>query len=123
MEERFTPGPWFIQDDEWTDGDTANITSDFRSDNSIVPVAQVSGGGSESGYDGDFSLEQKANAKLIASAPELLQALQLSLEAMNEMGDILNFHDMADAETVEKLTPAFEMARAAINKALGKEQS
>lgn len=54
---------------------------------------------------------------------ELLEALQLSLTAMNEMGDILNFHDMADAESVEKLTPAFEMARTAINKALGKEQS
>ena len=63
-----------------------------------------------------------ANARLISSAPELLEALQLSLSAMNEMGDILNFHDIADAETVEKLTPAFEMARAAINKALGKEQ-
>lgn len=57
----------------------------------------------------------------MAVAPELLEALQLSLTAMNEMGDILNFHDMADAESVEKLTPAFEMARTAINNALGKE--
>lgn len=73
-EKRFTPGPWFVQDDEWTDGDDANITSDFRSDNSIVPVAQISGGGSESGYDGDFSLEQKANARLISAAPDLLEA-------------------------------------------------
>lgn len=61
------------------------------------------------------------NGTLMAAAPELLEALQLSLTAMNEMGDILNFHDMADAESVEKLTPAFEMASTAINKALGKE--
>ncbi|WOJ04289.1 hypothetical protein [Citrobacter koseri] len=61
------------------------------------------------------------NGALMAAAPELLEALQLSLTAMNEMGDILNFHDMADAETVERLTPAFEMARSSISKALGKE--
>lgn len=61
------------------------------------------------------------NGALMAAAPELLEALQLSLTAMNEMGDILNFHDMADSETVERLTPAFEMARSSISKALGKE--
>nr|WP_203723357.1 hypothetical protein [Citrobacter freundii] len=73
-EKRFTQGPWFVQDDEWTDGDTANITSDYRSDNSIVPIAQIDGGGSESGFDSEFSLEQKSNARLIAAAPDLLEA-------------------------------------------------
>ncbi|MBA7802562.1 hypothetical protein HV170_13660 [Citrobacter freundii] len=117
-EKRFTPGPWFVQDDEWTDGDTANITSDFRSDNSIVPVAQISGGGSESGYDGDFSLEQKANAKLIAAAPELLEALQCLFEnykALADSGDAGNWQ-LEDE-------PAGQKALHAIAKALGKEHS
>lgn len=108
-EKRFTPGPWFVQDDEWTDGDTANITSDFRSDNSIVPVAQISGGGSESGFDSDFSLEQKANATLIAAAPELLEALQECLP-------IWENHKLDASEASILLD-----CRAAIAKALGKE--
>ncbi|EBF9648565.1 hypothetical protein KVH62_001928 [Salmonella enterica] len=58
---------------------------------------------------------------LIAAAPDLLEALQLSLNAMNEMGDILNFHDLAEQSKVDELTPAFDKARAAISKALGEE--
>ncbi|ECA1819518.1 hypothetical protein ABCK93_004723 [Salmonella enterica subsp. enterica serovar Bredeney] len=52
---------------------------------------------------------------------ELLDALQLALHAMNEMGDILNFHDLAEKNKVDELTPAFDKARAAISKALGEE--
>lgn len=116
QEKRFTPGPWFVQDDEWDGGDTANITSDFRSDNSIVHVAQVIGGGSESGFDGDFSLEQKANAKLIASAPELLEALQYLFDDYKELAD------SGDAGNwrIEDI-PAGKKALQAIAKALGKE--
>lgn len=76
------------------------------------------------GYVGDgfiADVDTLANAKLISAAPELLEALQSALSAMNEMGDILNFHDLADEKTVSKLTPVFDTARAAINKALGKE--
>lgn len=107
MEEfKGTPGPW-INVGGWVDakksGDLSSIICAIDSVASINP---------ESVND--------ANANLISAAPELLEALQLSLTAMNEMGDILNFHDMSDAESVERLTPAFEMARAAIAKALGK---
>ncbi|PXH01571.1 hypothetical protein DMR07_10780 [Citrobacter freundii] len=106
MEEtNFTPGPWHVS----TEGKLI-----IRDKKWLSHIAFA-------GYATND--EEFATARLIAAAPELLEALQLSLAAMNELGDILNFHDMADAETVEKLTPAFEMARAAINKALGKEQS
>lgn len=59
------------------------------------------------------------NGSLIAAAPDLLEALQLALNAMDEMGDILNFHDLAEQSKVDELTPAFEKSRAAISKALG----
>lgn len=106
MEEtNFTPGPWHVSNE----GKLIIRDSEWFSHIAFAGYATND--------------EEFATATLIASAPELLEALQLSLEAMNEMGDILNFHDMADSETVEKLTPAFEMAHAAINKALGKDQS
>ena len=106
-----TPGPWFAQDDYWTDGDAANITSDYRSDNSIIPIAQIDGGGSESGFDGDFALEQKANANLIASAPDLLSAIKHLVEV----------YDSEDGKqwTTSSKKAAIAEARAAINKALG----
>ncbi|WP_368920003.1 hypothetical protein [Citrobacter sp. RHB21-C01] len=68
-----------------------------------------------------FEMTSTANRNLIAAAPDLLEALQLSLNAMNEMGDILNFHDLAEQSKVDELTPAFDKARAAISKALGEE--
>ncbi|EBV3427715.1 hypothetical protein DOC67_07690 [Salmonella enterica subsp. enterica serovar Montevideo] len=64
---------------------------------------------------------ERDDALLIAAAPDLLEALQLALNAMNEMGDILNFHDLAEQNKVDELTPAFDKARAAISKALGEE--
>lgn len=121
-DKRFTPGPWFVQDDEWTDGETANITSDFRSDNSIIPVAQISGSGSESGFNGDFSLEQKANARLIAAAPELLEALQDMVSRIEYYANL----DGSYKPSIEDWAYTYnssdmDAARAAIAKALGKE--
>ncbi|EJY7992278.1 hypothetical protein OHI49_001128 [Salmonella enterica] len=70
-----------------------------------------------------FSAENanKQEIKLASAAPDLLEALKLALNAMNEMGDILNFHDLAEQNKVDELTPAFDKARAAISKALGEE--
>ncbi len=128
MEEKhFTPGPW--KTDERYEDSTEIVDSKGFSHVTAEQCAILLGwdenfqhwSDSKEAHRDISREEQRANARLIASAPELLEALQLSLAAMNELGDILNFHDMADAETVEKLTPAFEMARAAIAKALGKE--
>ncbi|EOT1887664.1 TPA: hypothetical protein I8621_002701 [Citrobacter freundii] len=113
-DKRFTPGPWEVVDDDHHElGTDSSVLIESTSRGITLAII-----GPE---DSTTYTEDMVNAQLIASAPELFEALQLSLAAMNEMGDILNFHDMADSETVEKLTPAFEMARAAINKALGKE--
>ncbi|WP_275220457.1 hypothetical protein [Citrobacter freundii] len=117
-----TPGKWSFSHSSASDDNVACI--EINSSESLHEIAYLQSTPPNIGGDGNTSFDKTiANAHLIAAAHELLEALQLSLAAMNEMGDILNFHDMADSETVEKLTPAFEMARAAINKALGKEQS
>ncbi|USR61592.1 hypothetical protein NFJ01_04175 [Lelliottia amnigena] len=108
-----TPGPWFVEDDRWTDGDTANITSDYRSENSMLPIAQVCGGGSESGFDGIFSLEQKYNAKLMASAPELL-------ESLHEMVAIVKKNSYPCPDKPNSNYARAEAAEVVIAKALGK---
>lgn len=69
----------------------------------------------------DDTTIHRADVRLMEAAPDLLEALQLALNAMNEMGDILNFHDLAEQSKVDELNPAFEKARAAISKALGEE--
>ncbi|HGK4672603.1 TPA: hypothetical protein ACJ2WV_001823 [Kluyvera georgiana] len=121
MEEfKGTPGKWGFTHNHASCRDTACIN--ITSTESLHEVAYLQSTPSSIGRYEQTSFERTiANAHLISAAPELLEAMQISLAAMNEMGDILNFHDMADSETVEKLSPAFEMARAAIAKALGKE--
>lgn len=113
-EKRFTPGPWEVVDDDHHELGTDSSVL-IESTSRGITLAIIGPG------DSTTYTEDMVNAQLIAAAPELLEALQLSLAAMNEMGDILDSHDMADAETVERLTPAFEMARSSISKALGKE--
>lgn len=87
-----TPGPWEVEDNghfydinagRTTVGDTCSSISWFDNDVHRGPVA-------------------KANARLIAAAPELLEALQMIMT-----GDFYMPKESADA------------ARAAINKALG----
>ncbi|EOE5894303.1 MULTISPECIES: hypothetical protein [Salmonella] len=104
-----TPGPW----EWWTSNSFLRLSSKTTGrDGDVIDSFGMS--------DGATSLSVKADdMNLIAAAPDLLEALQLSLNAMNEMGDILNFHDLAEQSKVDELTPAFDKARAAISKALG----
>ncbi|MDM2751468.1 hypothetical protein OGY07_19265 [Citrobacter sp. Cs237] len=106
-----TPGPW----EWWTSNSFLRLSSKTTGrDGDVIDSFGMS--------DGATSLSVKADdMNLIAAAPDLLEALQLSLNAMNEMGDILNFHDLAEQSKVDELTPAFDKARAAISKALGVE--
>lgn len=80
-----TPGPWILDDDSWSDGDNANVSTEERYDGSIVSIAQIEGGGSESGFDEPFSAEQQANARYITAAnPAVVLALLAELEAKDK---------------------------------------
>ena len=88
-----TPGPWVASK---TDRSIGPVSRDNdQSYGMILPVAWVE-------FDGNDAFQQ-ANARLIAAAPALLEALQAVVR-------------VADRQTVE-----FDMARAAISKALGEE--
>ncbi|HEJ7052571.1 TPA: ead/Ea22-like family protein [Serratia marcescens] len=80
-----TPGPWISGDDSWSDGDHANISTADRYDSGIINIAQVDGGGSESGFDEPFSSEQQANARYITAAnPAVVLELLAELEAKDK---------------------------------------
>lgn len=61
------------------------------------------------------SAEGKANALLIAAAPELLAALRLSLVAL----ELVNVHGWILADYESSITSAMDAARAAIKHATG----
>lgn len=88
-----TPGPWEVEDNGYfydinagraTVGNVCSSMSWFDNDEHRGPVAM-------------------ANARLIAAAPELLEALQDALHAYDKHGEY----------------PEWDFARAAINKATG----
>lgn len=64
MNARHTPGPWAINIQEWVSGEKNYYVEDEGSDNSICKVFQK-----------PLERETSANAKLIAAAPDLLEAL------------------------------------------------
>ena len=90
-----TPGPWF----EHREGFSTVYIEARIGGGMIQEVAAC--GPCDKGSD-----QQSANAKLIAAAPELLEALELILSYHDDGNCVLHKEDVS-------------MARAAINKALG----
>ena len=77
-----TQDVWISVDEDWSDGDQAEITTENRIDGCVIAIAQVSGGGSESELDEPFRSEQQANARYIAAVnPPAILALVNELEA------------------------------------------
>ncbi|MCJ7959113.1 MAG: hypothetical protein MUW57_21880 [Pseudomonas sp.] len=70
---KHTPGPWVVDPDSPTD---ISPTDDLR-----LGIASISHA-DEAGGRWEFGEQSKANAKLIAAAPDLLVALQLALDAL-----------------------------------------
>lgn len=87
-----TPGPWFI---------TGSMTKyiEARIDGGMIQEVAACGPTHE---DNGYGAQQNANANLIAAAPELLEALQEVVRISDRKHD------------------AWDKAKAAINKALGK---
>ena len=103
-----TPGPWeiFPVKEVWRGHDVRGPHGET--------ITHVQRGGSERAD------EQKANARLIAFAPEVLQALNAALEIMQ----IVESYYMPDAHNSDpaRLREAIRQARLAITKAEGGAQ-
>ena len=76
-----TPGPWYEAQDEH-DPDILMVTTKERTEQNYAPIANI---------DVQFSLafdeEQRANARLIAAAPDLLDALRDMVSDRNELSE------------------------------------
>jgi len=84
METKHTPGPWIVDPDSPTD---ISPTDDLRL--GIASICHVD----EAGGRWEFGEQSKANAKLIAAAPDLLAALQGLLAAYEDPGNTGSTHD------------------------------
>lgn len=91
-----TPGPWIADKTSRAVGPVSH--DDDQSYGILIPVAWVE-------FDQDVGI-QTSNQRLIAAAPELLEALKLILSYHDDGNCVLHKEDVS-------------MARAAINKALG----
>lgn len=115
-----TPGPWAISTDNtpWTEGDaeiahangepfglTLILTDILDADGEVVARCEW-----EPGSTVERQAELEANARLIAAAPEMLEALRALVEE----------HFAPRYGTGEKRAADWERARAAITKAEGR---
>jgi len=77
-----TPGPWEIRPFE-------GVYGVFSKEDNEVPVATTDYGG-DMLEGADCQLTQEANARLIAAAPELLEACKTALSKLNELDRPVN---------------------------------
>lgn len=125
-EKRFTPGPW--KTDERYEDSTQIVDSKGFSHVTADSCAILLGwdekfqhwSDSKEAHRDISREEQRANAKLIAAAPELLEALQTYMSAVKRMNEAMN--DGCNVQgAISALIGSEDMANAAIAKALGKE--
>ena len=78
---KHTPGSWFFDDEH------EEVTAEWRRRKGLTRIATVNLGWSE-----PFNSEQIANARLIAAAPDLLEALKrCKFDSLNMTLDDLEF--------------------------------
>lgn len=87
-----TPGPWSW----WTSNSHKRLTAEGKQDGGVLSAVSASG-------HADVRVSEQ-DARLIAAAPDLLEALQFVMSA-----------------TGEQLSTAFEQAQVAIAKATGEQ--
>ena len=97
MTAKHTPGPWYALRGQ------RNISIRYKTGDRLLPMVNVASVRGQFPTDCPYG-SSEANARLIAAAPELLEALQFVMAAFGE-----------------QLSTAFEQAEAAIAKATGDE--
>jgi hypothetical protein len=110
MSAQHTPGPWIATVE---DTDIPGVAVRFSIDTLDAGKISICKGQSQEHLGADDAIwmgECKANARLIAAAPELLAALQLAYRHLNGGADSLTATEHAEA---------FRLSRAAIAKATG----
>ena len=112
MTTKFTPGPWFFDDEH------EEVTAEARRRKGLTRIATVNLGWSE-----PFNSEQNANARLIAAAPDLLEALQWYEAKAVQMGRAAIDQDSKLLlELMKEIAVEYgAQARAAIAKATGEQ--
>lgn len=93
MKTQFTPGPWMV----WLKTQVCRQTAEGNAHGPNICIADT-----------------EANARLIAAAPELLEALQAALPQIER-------HRCTDPNGETVGNPVIKQARAAIARATGKE--
>lgn len=119
-----TPGPWISNVDRWkkysSEPNRYLCIFQDRQDGRSVNVATVHGLGMEAGDDA-----QEANARLIAAAPDLLDALKLAEQTIQGELTACGYktHECTDVwgKSTQDLVAALVPIRAAIDEAEGRK--
>lgn len=92
---KHTSGPWIVVEGGPLEGDTV-ITTQERISGDVIPIVDM-----DTDYEGEIGLEQQANAKLIAAAPEMLTWLEKLVE---EDGILIAREVIAIQALIDKVT-------------------
>jgi hypothetical protein len=96
---KHTPGPWFIK----TEGKTIGIGVQ-----SLSGIARINPFGNEN--EGEPIETDMANAKLIAAAPDMLEALKLAETRLNELEKHFGKQGHSSSDTIKQIKAAIAKA-------------
>lgn len=118
----YTPGPWGVEDLYVTDLPSNACVVVFAApkddEHTSTKVAEAAYSPEGKGYFVTDRAEAEANARLIAAAPELLEALQIALSAIEQTTSEMTVGDRF-TNAGQSLLDAFNPCRDAISKATG----
>lgn len=105
MKEKYTPAPWINQGEDSESGiPFIQIETNFRGEKTMF-IARVEASHETTGFKYEISDEDRANADLIAAAPDLLEACEALLAV--------------DSYWWQQANGADDLIRAAVKKAKG----